>query len=550
MSLVYERYPDAPVPLVPACAAEYIPQDLAAAIAIGDLDGPAHEVAAHTRTTGALPSRGTARTTVEMAGSLRVEPRLRRVPFPSGGRTVPELPFGDRAIARHSGNARVVTTFSVPGLSGPVARLLPALLPRLGPLIDRLPEGPSPARRQRARFEVLAEAIGESGRAAVVCTGRDIYGLTARFLVEAALKVRGNGGLAPAQALDAADFLDAVSGDRDGADFEWRRLPPSIGACPNAPGTCPAAPACPSPARARRCSARARASPADMVFLDLEDSVAPLEKEAARAKVVDAIKNQDWGEKVLCVRVNAWDTEWTYVRRDRGRRQRRRRASRRSCCPRCSRPPRWWPSTCCSPRSRPTPGLPRRPHRHRGPDRDGPRPHQRRGDLRRVAPARDDHPRPGRLLGVDGDAVARRRPADPRVPGRLLPLRVHEDPHGRPGQRPAGHRRAVRARSATPRASATSARAPRSSATTASGRCTPTRSRSSTRCSRPPRSSSTGPGTSSTPTRRPRPRATRKGAVMFGDEMIDEASRKVAIKLVSRGRAGRAHAQSRVASSA
>jgi citrate lyase subunit beta/citryl-CoA lyase len=51
--------------------------------------------------------------------------------------------------------------------------------------------------------------------------------------------------------------------------------------------------------------------PADMVFLDLEDSVAPLEKEAARAKVVDAIKNQDWGEKVLCVRINAWDTEWT-----------------------------------------------------------------------------------------------------------------------------------------------------------------------------------------------------------------------------------------------
>jgi citrate lyase subunit beta/citryl-CoA lyase len=51
--------------------------------------------------------------------------------------------------------------------------------------------------------------------------------------------------------------------------------------------------------------------PADMVFLDLEDSVAPLEKEGARAKVVDAIKNQDWGEKVLCVRINAWDTEWT-----------------------------------------------------------------------------------------------------------------------------------------------------------------------------------------------------------------------------------------------
>ena len=49
-----------------------------------------------------------------------------------------------------------------------------------------------------------------------------------------------------------------------------------------------------------------------MVFLDLEDAVAPLEKEAARAKVVDAVKGQDWGDKVLCVRVNAWDTRWTY----------------------------------------------------------------------------------------------------------------------------------------------------------------------------------------------------------------------------------------------
>src|SRR5690349_24750700 len=51
---------------------------------------------------------------------------------------------------------------------------------------------------------------------------------------------------------------------------------------------------------------------ADQVFLDLEDSVSPLEKEAARGKVVNAIKNQDWGETVVCVRVNAWDTEWTY----------------------------------------------------------------------------------------------------------------------------------------------------------------------------------------------------------------------------------------------
>jgi len=51
---------------------------------------------------------------------------------------------------------------------------------------------------------------------------------------------------------------------------------------------------------------------ADMVFLDLEDSVSPLEKEASREKIVAAINDNDWGDAVLCVRINAWDTEWTY----------------------------------------------------------------------------------------------------------------------------------------------------------------------------------------------------------------------------------------------
>jgi citrate lyase subunit beta/citryl-CoA lyase len=45
-----------------------------------------------------------------------------------------------------------------------------------------------------------------------------------------------------------------------------------------------------------------------MSFLDLEDSVAPNEKVAARAKVVNAIRTLEWDDRVLCVRVNAWDT--------------------------------------------------------------------------------------------------------------------------------------------------------------------------------------------------------------------------------------------------
>ncbi|MGH2674773.1 MAG: HpcH/HpaI aldolase/citrate lyase family protein, partial [Actinomycetota bacterium] len=49
---------------------------------------------------------------------------------------------------------------------------------------------------------------------------------------------------------------------------------------------------------------------ADEVFMDLEDSVAPLAKEEARGSVVQALKEGDWGEKTVVVRVNGVDTRW------------------------------------------------------------------------------------------------------------------------------------------------------------------------------------------------------------------------------------------------
>jgi citrate lyase subunit beta/citryl-CoA lyase len=50
--------------------------------------------------------------------------------------------------------------------------------------------------------------------------------------------------------------------------------------------------------------------PADQVFMDLEDSVAPLAKEEARGNVIDALKNNDWGDKTVVVRINSIDTQW------------------------------------------------------------------------------------------------------------------------------------------------------------------------------------------------------------------------------------------------
>jgi citrate lyase subunit beta / citryl-CoA lyase len=66
------------------------------------------------------------------------------------------------------------------------------------------------------------------------------------------------------------------------------------------------------PGSSEKMLAKAPGLGADMVFLDLEDAVAPLEKPAARDKVITAINELDWGDTILCVRVNAWDTEWTY----------------------------------------------------------------------------------------------------------------------------------------------------------------------------------------------------------------------------------------------
>jgi len=66
------------------------------------------------------------------------------------------------------------------------------------------------------------------------------------------------------------------------------------------------------PGSSQRFLEKAPSIPADMTFLDLEDSVAPLEKESARDKAVEAIRNLEWDDRVLCVRVNAWDTRWTY----------------------------------------------------------------------------------------------------------------------------------------------------------------------------------------------------------------------------------------------
>jgi len=78
-----------------------------------------------------------------------------------------------------------------------------------------------------------------------------------------------------------------------------------------------------APARPNRCQLfgpgarpaifeKMAASAADVINLDLEDSVAPSDKDSARANVVEAIGSVDWGTKTLSVRINGLDSPYWY----------------------------------------------------------------------------------------------------------------------------------------------------------------------------------------------------------------------------------------------
>jgi citrate lyase subunit beta/citryl-CoA lyase len=58
---------------------------------------------------------------------------------------------------------------------------------------------------------------------------------------------------------------------------------------------------------------KAKALPADEVFLDLEDAVAPVAKAEARTRVASALADPGWSGGLRGVRVNDWTTPWTHA---------------------------------------------------------------------------------------------------------------------------------------------------------------------------------------------------------------------------------------------
>lgn len=79
----------------------------------------------------------------------------------------------------------------------------------------------------------------------------------------------------------------------------------------------------PAPARLNRCELavpgssvklfeKAAKSAADVIFLDLEDAVAPDDKPQARKNIIQALQDIDWGRKTMSVRINGLDTHYMY----------------------------------------------------------------------------------------------------------------------------------------------------------------------------------------------------------------------------------------------
>ncbi|WP_309612088.1 CoA ester lyase [Sphingomonas sp.] len=64
------------------------------------------------------------------------------------------------------------------------------------------------------------------------------------------------------------------------------------------------------PATSEKFFEKAVRGPADSLFLDLEDAVAPSRRVEARTTAVQALNELDWGTKIVSVRVNGLTTPW------------------------------------------------------------------------------------------------------------------------------------------------------------------------------------------------------------------------------------------------
>lgn len=227
---------EAGVVLLPGAGFDVVPTDCLAGMVAAELPAATRLDLAFQASGGI--SAGTLKSALEgagMGGRARIDGdicavplawRRREVAFPSGGRTVTSLPWGDVSTAFHSTGIGTITTFTrLPGLdrmptraASPARALLGAApVQRLGKTaIGALVRGPGRAHRSRSWVEVYAEAADESGRSvSAALIGPDTYELTADAVLRAVGVLRSEpprpGTHTPATAF-GADFVRRLHG--------------------------------------------------------------------------------------------------------------------------------------------------------------------------------------------------------------------------------------------------------------------------------------------------------------------------------------------------
>ena len=283
---------------------------------------------------------------------------------------------------------------------------------------------------------------------------------------------------------------------------------------------------------------KAQGLESDQVFLDLEDSVAPIAKPDARKNIVEVLNTGDWGKRVRTVRVNDWTTQWTYkdvieVVEGAG--------ANLDCI--------MLPKVQTADQVKALDVLLTQIETTMGYEvgRIGIEAQIENAlglinvdDIATASPAhRDDHLRARRLHGLDQHEVPGRRRAAARVRRRRrLPLHPDAAADGGPGPRQAGHRRALPADQGPRRLPAGRRPLRRPRLRRQVDPAPRRRSRSPTRCT--PRTRSDydhAENILDAYEYYTSEKGGAKGAVMLGDEMIDEASRKMALVISGKGRA-------------
>ncbi len=234
---------DSGAALVSGFGFDYVPGDLLAALTAEGL-GRIEEMTIAYSVHGLGVTRGTALSALEMIKGGDVEWRRDRLqpgsmragrgdfafPEPIGSQRVGRYPSGEQiTVPRHVDVGTVRTVIELRGLlgaplgplAGPVMTgsayaMRTPLRGLLGKAITRLPEGPSASDRQAARFTLVCDARTAEGTRRGVLRGRDVYGLTAKIIAEGAARMAApgfdrSGGLAPAQAFEPREFVDALA---------------------------------------------------------------------------------------------------------------------------------------------------------------------------------------------------------------------------------------------------------------------------------------------------------------------------------------------------